>query len=332
MFDAPASRCGPASGATACGVLPGAMEPGAWSRRASGGLPGDPAAFRRVRRVRCGRAPAFGETIPSTGQKSPREGAAKGVWRMSTSNTAIETKGVTKTFGGFTAVNKVTYSLGHKEVAGIIGPNGAGKTTFFNLITGAYIPDEGSVFYGDKDVTKLPPQGRVSLGVRRTFQLASTFDNLKVVDNLKIAYFRTHKGSSIAGMLCTKMDCVADRAIADQLERFGLSGVAETATKNLSLGDKRKLEMAMALIGKPAVLLLDEPFAGLSEREIDETIDILREYVQKISILIVEHKITKLKTFVERVTVLANGEIIADGGFEEVLHSPAVRKSYWQID
>lgn len=251
---------------------------------------------------------------------------------MSTSNTAIETKGVTKTFGGFTAVNKVTYSLGHKEVAGIIGPNGAGKTTFFNLITGAYIPDEGSVFYGDKDVTKLPPQGRVSLGVRRTFQLASTFDNLKVVDNLKIAYFRTHKGSSIAGMLCTKMDCVADRAIADQLERFGLSGVAETATKNLSLGDKRKLEMAMALIGKPAVLLLDEPFAGLSEREIDETIDILREYVHKISILIVEHKITKLKTFVERVTVLANGEIIADGGFEEVLHSPAVRKSYWQID
>ncbi|MGE5587319.1 MAG: ABC transporter ATP-binding protein [Clostridia bacterium] len=251
---------------------------------------------------------------------------------MSTSNTAIETKGVTKTFGGFTAVNKVTYSLGHKEVAGIIGPNGAGKTTFFNLITGAYIPDEGSVFYGDKDVTKLPPQGRVSLGVRRTFQLASTFDNLKVVDNLKIAYFRTHKGSSIAGMLCTKMDCVADRAIADQLERFGLSGVAETATKNLSLGDKRKLEMAMALIGKPAVLLLDEPFAGLSEREIDETIDILREYVQKISILVVEHKITKLKTFVERVTVLANGEIIADGGFEEVLHSPAVRKSYWQID
>ncbi|MCR4403243.1 MAG: ABC transporter ATP-binding protein [Firmicutes bacterium] len=251
---------------------------------------------------------------------------------MSTSNAAIETKGVTKTFGGFTAVNKVTYSLAQKEVAGIIGPNGAGKTTFFNLITGAYIPDEGSVFYGDRDVTKVPPQGRVSLGVRRTFQLASTFDNLKVVDNLKLAYFRTYKGSSIASMLCTKMDSIADKAIVDQLARFGLSGVAETATRNLSLGDKRKLEMAMALIGKPTVLLLDEPFAGLSEREIDETIDILRDYVHKISILIVEHKITKLKTFVERVTVLASGEIIADGGFEEVLRSPAVRKSYWQID
>ncbi|HHY33466.1 MAG TPA: ABC transporter ATP-binding protein [Firmicutes bacterium] len=251
---------------------------------------------------------------------------------MSTNNAAIETRGITKRFGGFTAVNNVSYRLGQRETAAIIGPNGAGKTTFFNLITGAYIPDQGSVLYGGRDVTKLPPQNRVGLGVRRTFQLASTFDNLKVIDNLKVAYFRTHRKSSIANMFCTKMDCVADKVIWDQLERFGLAGVAETETKNLSLGDKRKLEMAMALIGNPEVLLLDEPFAGLSEREIDETIDILREYVGKISILIVEHKITKLKTFVERVTVLAEGQIIADGGFEEVLQSPAVRKSYWQID
>ncbi len=240
---------------------------------------------------------------------------------------------LTKHFGELRAVDNVSYGLRPGEVAGIIGPNGAGKTTFFNLITGALYPDAGTVWYRGRDITRLPPDERVMLGIRRTFQLTSTFDELTVVDNLRLAHFRARrKSSSLGAMLAARMEAVNDPAIDGYIERFGLSRVARSHARHLSLGDKRKLEIAMALIGEPAVLLLDEPFAGLSEKEITEVIEVLRQGVGRMAILIVEHKITKLRDLAQRITVFAGGQVIADGEYQEVLESPQVRRSYWQLE
>jgi branched-chain amino acid transport system ATP-binding protein len=245
----------------------------------------------------------------------------------------IQARGVTKRFGGLVAVDKVDYVLHEHEVAGIIGSNGAGKTTFFNLLTGYYTPDEGRILHRGNDVTRMTAQQRVALGMMRTFQLTSTFDTLTVVDNLVVAYFRAHRKHSLAHMLFNT--CKAYRRepkITDILETFDLQDVRDRLVRNLSLGEKRRLEIAMAVLAEPEVLLLDEPLAGLAESEISAILEVLRKRIGKQTILIVEHKISHVKDFVERLTVMHEGRVIADGGYEECLRHPEVRRSYWQID
>ena len=245
----------------------------------------------------------------------------------------IQAKGVTKRFGALVAVDRVDYSLREHEVAGIIGSNGAGKTTFFNLLTGYYAPDEGSILHKGEDVTRLTPQERVARGLMRTFQLTSTFDNLSVIDNLVLAFFRAHRKSSLLHLLlntCKKYR--NEDRIVETLETFALQQVRGRRVKHLSLGEKRRLEIAMAVLVEPEVLLLDEPLAGLAESEIKGILDVLGRHVGKQTILIVEHKISHVKDFLQRLTVMHEGRIIADGEFEETLRHPEVRRSYWQID
>ncbi|MGZ8154243.1 MAG: ABC transporter ATP-binding protein [Burkholderiales bacterium] len=245
----------------------------------------------------------------------------------------LQARGVTKRFGAMTAVDHVDYTLREHEVAGIIGSNGAGKTTFFNLLTGYYPPDEGTILHKGEDITRMTPQQRVARGLMRTFQLTSTFDNLSVNDNLVLAFFRAHRKSSLLHLIfntCKKHR--DDPRIVKVLETFELHPLRERAVKNLSLGEKRRLEIAMSVLAEPEVLLLDEPLAGLSESEIRSVLDILRRHVGKQTILIVEHKISHVKDFVERLTVMHEGRIIAEGGYEECLRHPEVRRSYWQID
>jgi branched-chain amino acid transport system ATP-binding protein len=244
----------------------------------------------------------------------------------------IRTENVTKKFGEMVAVDHVNYSLNENEIAGIIGSNGAGKTTFFNLITGYYMPDEGMIQYNGEDITGLPPQKRVSLGMMRTFQLTSTFDNLTVLDNLVLSFFRAHKPHSLLNLFFTfRSRHRNDEKIDACLETFDLQDVARRNVKQLSLGEKRRLEIAMSILAEPKILLLDEPLAGLSETEINGVLDVLRLNASKQTILIVEHKVSKVKDFLERLTVMHEGKIIADGSCEECLSAPAVRKSYWQI-
>jgi len=244
----------------------------------------------------------------------------------------IRTENVTKKFGELVAVDHVNYSLNENEIAGIIGSNGAGKTTFFNLITGYYQPDEGVVQYNGEDITALPAQQRVSLGMMRTFQLTSTFDNLTVIDNLVMSFFRAHHQPSLANLFFTpRSRHRSNEKIEACLETFDLQSVARREVKNLSLGEKRRLEIAMSILAEPKVLLLDEPLAGLSELEITGVLDVLRRNASKQTILIVEHKISKIEDFLERLTVMHDGRIIADGECEECLRAPEVRKSYWQI-
>ena len=245
----------------------------------------------------------------------------------------IRTDNVTKKFGEMVAVDHVNYSLHENEIAGIIGSNGAGKTTFFNLITGYYPPEEGTIWYNGKDITALPAQKRVSLGMMRTFQLTSTFDNLTVTDNLVLSFFRAHKKHSLFNLFFTPRNRHRKHErIEACLETFDLQSVAQRDVKHLSLGEKRRLEIAMSILAEPKVLLLDEPLAGLSETEIKSVLDVLRLNFSKQTILIVEHKISKVEEFLERLTVMHEGKIIADGPCEECLMAPEVRKSYWQID
>jgi branched-chain amino acid transport system ATP-binding protein len=245
----------------------------------------------------------------------------------------IRAEGVTKRFGGLVAVDKVSYLLQENEVAGIIGSNGAGKTTFFNLLTGFYTPDEGFIRYRGEDVTYLTPQQRVARGMMRTFQLTATFDNLSVIDNLVLAYFRAHRSASLFRLFLNT--CRGQRKqpkIAECLATFDLEAVRDRPVKHLGLGEKRRLEIAMAILAEPTVLLLDEPLAGLAESEIQGVLAVLRQHVGRQTILIVEHKISHVEGFLERLTVMHEGRVIADGGYEECLRHPEVRRSYWQIE
>ena len=245
----------------------------------------------------------------------------------------IKAEGVTKRFGALTAVDRVNYSLHEHEVAGIIGSNGAGKTTFFNLLTGYFPPDEGTILHKGVDITRMTPQARVARGLTRTFQLTSTFDNLSVIDNLVLCFFRAHRKSSLFHLLINTCKRYRNEdKILEILETFDLQDVRDRQVKHLSLGEKRRLEIAMAVLAEPEVLLLDEPLAGLAESEIKAILDVLRRHIGKQTILIVEHKISHVEDFLQRLTVMHEGRIIADGGYEETLRHPEVRKSYWQID
>ncbi len=253
---------------------------------------------------------------------------------MSSEEALLGVENLTKRFGAVCPANGVNYKLRENQVAGIIGPNGAGKTTFFNLVTGLCIPDSGNVFFQGGDITRLSPQKRVQLGIRRTFQLASVFDNLCVVDNIRVAYYQKQRAGrpSLGGMFLTELVGVHSETIDELTEGMGFANVAHTEAGGLSLGNKRKLELAMAIIAEPKVLLLDEPFAGLSEMEISQIVEMLKNRCAgKMSILIIEHKITWLKDLVDRLSVLVNGELVADGTYQEALESPQARKSYWKL-
>ncbi len=245
----------------------------------------------------------------------------------------IRAENLTKRFGGLVAVNQVSYLLRENEVAGIIGSNGAGKTTFFNLLTGYHTPDEGSIRYRGEDVTRMTPQQRVARGMMRTFQLTATFDNLSVIDNLVLAFFRAHRKPSLLRLVlntCQKQR--GDAKILGALETFDLKDVRDRPARRLSLGEKRRLEIAMAILAEPKVLLLDEPLAGLADSEIHAILDVLRRHIGHQTILIVEHKLSHVQGFLERLTVMHEGRVIADGGYEECLRHPEVRRSYWQIE
>jgi branched-chain amino acid transport system ATP-binding protein len=247
------------------------------------------------------------------------------------SNPIIETKKATIRFNGLTAVDNVDFRMTAGEAVGIIGPNGAGKTTFFNLLTGLYIPTEGAIFFSGKDITNVPPHGRVTLGIIRTFQLVSVFDSLPVIDNLALSTIRfSDDYGSKRKFLFTNVH--SDRIMKvclEKLEVLGISDKADLMTSELSYGDKRKLEIAVALSLNPKILLLDEPFAGLSDSEIGEVSLIIDRVKTNLSLVIIEHKISRIVDMVGRLCVMHEGRLIADGPPDAVLSDPTVREVYW---
>jgi branched-chain amino acid transport system ATP-binding protein len=245
----------------------------------------------------------------------------------------LQALGVSKRFGPMLAVNGVDFHLNKNEVVAILGSNGAGKTTFFNLLTGLYTPSEGHIRFKGTDITHLRPAERVSQGLSRSFQLTSTFDTLSVTDNLVLAYYRAHHTDSLWSLLTTRTKRFHDHPdIVSTLLAFDLMQIAKRLVQTLSLGEKRRLEIAMAILTKPQVLLLDEPLAGLAESEIKGVLGVLRKQIGQQTILIVEHKISHIQDFAQRLVVMHEGRVIAQGGYDECLNHPEVRRSYWQIE
>ncbi len=250
-----------------------------------------------------------------------------------TAGPVLQAQGVTKRFGALCAVDQVNFQMAEHEVVAILGSNGAGKTTFFNLLTGMFAPDEGSIRYKGQDITRLSPAERVAMGLTRSFQLTSTFDTLTVLDNLVLAYYRSHQQSSIWRLVTTRTaSWHRQPEIVEVVETFDLQDIKTRLVRSLSLGEKRRLEIAMAILAEPEVLLLDEPLAGLAESEIRGVLKVLRQQLGRQTILIVEHKISHIQDFAQRVVVMHEGRVIAEGGYEECLKHPEVRRSYWQIE
>jgi len=246
----------------------------------------------------------------------------------------LMTQGVTKRFGDFTAVNKVDFEMESKETLGIIGPNGAGKTTFINLITGFYPPEEGRVFSEGEDITDLSPARRVKRGIVRTFQLVHVFDNLSVFDNLGLSCFRQRENKSLSFRMFVstlREPSIAEK-VEESLEMLELNHLRNEIVGNLPLGSKKRLELAMAFVSDPRIVVFDEPFSGLGDQEIDEVVGVLKKYTHDKTILVIEHKVSKLEEFVDRLAVMHEGEIICCGDCEETLNDPEVRRCYWKLE
>jgi branched-chain amino acid transport system ATP-binding protein len=246
---------------------------------------------------------------------------------------AIEVEGLTMTFGDFNAVDNLSFTMRKNEAVGVIGPNGAGKTTFVSLLSGQFPPTSGTVKLFGKDATRVTTQSRVADGVMRSFQLVQVFDNLTVQENIALAYYKKREGrkaltTSFFKRLTGK---VYDTKVDEVRELFGFKDATNTVVGTMSLGSKKLLEIAMIYVTDPELMILDEPFAGLSDQEIDDVLEVLAACVHKKTLLIVEHKLSKLCSVVDKLAVMHEGRLIAYGPCEETLNSPEVRRSYWKI-
>lgn len=243
----------------------------------------------------------------------------------------IKTESVTMQFGGLFAVHNVNFELEEGMLASIIGPNGAGKTTFFNLLSGHYQPTQGAVYYQGEDITQLPPYERVMKGMGRTFQITNIFPDLTVFDNIMVAAQRLNVPfgmSKIKTFMFLGKDRKSEEVALNVLEEIGLAGERDTLAGILSHGLKQRLEIGMALTLNPKVLLFDETFAGLSAGETKQQIEYVRKISSKYTILIVEHKMDVVMDLSERVSVMHQGELIAEGTPAEVRADDFVQKVY----
>ncbi|MBV0923019.1 ABC transporter ATP-binding protein [Halomicroarcula limicola] len=242
----------------------------------------------------------------------------------------LRTRGLTKDFGGLTAVDSVDFELG-TELCSLIGPNGAGKTTFFNLLTGVLEPTDGTVSlrHGDdwEDITDASPHETAQRGVHRSYQVTNVFPERTVLENVRVAEQAAGDDSLTVWRNVDHFEGYTERAYA-KLERVGLADRAEDPASTLSHGAKRKLEVAIALAGDPSVLLLDEPNAGVSSESVDEVRDLIRDVADDHAVLLVEHNMDIVMDVSDRVVVLHQGAVIADGPPEDVRANPDVQSAY----
>jgi branched-chain amino acid transport system ATP-binding protein len=223
----------------------------------------------------------------------------------------LETRGLSKSFGGLKAVSEVNFRVEKGEVRAVIGPNGAGKTTFVSLISGRIAPSAGTILFEGADVTALPAFRRVQKGIAYTFQITSIYANLSVAENVALAAHEPGGRSSL-----------------EPLERVGLADRASQIAGTLAYGHQRLLEVAMGLALKPKLLILDEPTQGLSDAEIDNFIALVREVAKDATVLLIEHNMPLVMQLAHRITVLDRGAILAEGTPEDIRANAAVQAAY----
>ena len=232
----------------------------------------------------------------------------------------LEGKGLTIHFGGLAAVSDVDFYVDKGEVVGLIGPNGAGKTTLFNLISAALQPKPGEIFFKGKKINGLAPYKICRLGIARTFQTVKVFGSLPVIENVRI-------GSLFGAQKRLKKDATSEAK--ELLEFVGLSDVAYTFARDLTLANQKRIEVARALATQPELLLLDEIMAGLNPTELAEAMELVKKIQEKgITIVIVEHVMKAIMSICDRIMVLHHGEKIADGTPQEVATNKTVVEVY----
>ena len=230
----------------------------------------------------------------------------------------LDIKNLSKHFHGINAVDNISLTLEDGEMLGLVGPNGSGKTTLFNLISGFLKITSGTIVFRNEDITKYKTYQRVIKGINRTFQVVRPFSSLTVYENIKVGCLsRIEKNENI------------HQKIMNLIESVGLKGLENEESRNLPLGHLKKLEVAKALATNPKLLLLDEPFGGLSHAEITEIIPLVKEINERgVSVIVVEHVMSALVKLVDKVVVLNFGQKIAHGPINEVMTEKTVIDAY----
>ena len=246
-------------------------------------------------------------------------------------DTILEAQGLTKEFRGFLAVKDVNLNIARNTIHGLIGPNGAGKTTCFNLLTKFLIPTRGKITYDGRDITSMKPAEVARLGLVRSFQISAVFPHLTVLENVKLALQRERGGSFDFWRSDAVLSRYDDRARA-LLEDVALTEYADSQAGQLPYGRKRALEIATTLALDPVMMLLDEPTAGMTHEDVDLVVALIRRVSKGRTVLLVEHNLKVVEGLCDHITVLARGEVLAQGDYAAVSRNADVQAAYLGTD
>ncbi|WP_315832293.1 ABC transporter ATP-binding protein [Bradyrhizobium prioriisuperbiae] len=239
----------------------------------------------------------------------------------------LETKGLTKEFAGFVAVNDVNLRIKRGSIHALIGPNGAGKTTCFNLLTKFLTPSRGQILYKGQDITALKPADVARLGLVRSFQISAVFPHLTALENVRVALQRQHGHSFDFWRSKSVLDRFNDRA-RELLDDVGLSAFSDTQAVEMPYGRKRALEIATTLALDPEMMLLDEPMAGMGHEDIDKIAALIKRISAKYTIVMVEHNLSVVANLSDIITVLTRGRVLAEGNYADLTKDERVKEAY----
>ena len=242
-------------------------------------------------------------------------------------DTILETKGLTKEFKGFVAVKDVNLTIRRGTIHALIGPNGAGKTTCFNLLTHFLTPTRGQIFFNGREITGSRPAAIARTGLVRSFQISAVFPNLSVHENVRIALQRKQGHSMDFWRSEAKLSQFNTRA-GDLIAAVGLTEFTNTRAGELAYGRKRALEIATTLALDPEMMLLDEPTAGMAHEDVERIAALIKKVSANRTVLMVEHNLSVVSTLSDHITVLARGEVLAEGNYATVSKHPAVIEAY----
>jgi branched-chain amino acid transport system ATP-binding protein len=245
---------------------------------------------------------------------------------MSVHTPILQVQGITKRFGNFVALHDVSTQFEAGKLSAIIGPNGAGKSTFFNVVSGAFPPSSGRLMFQGRDITGLPQHEFARIGIAKSFQITNVFKRLSAHENVRVAVQMRRSRYQLLQPRAAMQD-ISDRA-SELLQRVGLQHLRDRPASDLAHGQQRALEVAMALAAEPALLLMDEPTAGMSPEETKVMMDLILQLAAERSVILVEHKMKLVMGICQRLLVLHHGEFLAEGTPDDIRANAEVRRVY----